>query len=225
VTARETVPLSAFLRPELPDAALHGLPGEVTRRLAAGSEADPAAPLLTFLTMFGNAAGPQPHAVFGAAQPSRLFLLVVGDAASGRKGTAHQAVDAVRRGGPALVGEPDLRRAPVGRGDGRAGGGPASDDCRLLVLETEFDRMIETMARTGALAAQLRNAFDGRVLAVTRRDRGTAGRLPLLTRCSARAVCGLDSQHHRLRDRIKDATYNSPTMVLAPGDMLRQARS
>jgi Protein of unknown function (DUF3987) len=174
VSAGEAVPLSAFLRPELPDAALCGLPGEVTRELAAGSEADPAALLLTFLAMFGNAAGPQPHAVFGGApQPGRLFLLVVGEAASGRKGTAHQAVEALFRDADPLwsanriFGGLQSAEAMVEHvADQR------SDDCRLLVVETEFDRLVETMARTGTLAAQLRNAFDGRVLAVTRRDRG-----------------------------------------------------
>ena len=87
-------PLSAFLRPELPAAALVGLPGEVTARLAASSGADPAAILSAFLTLLGNAAGPQPHARFGGAEhPPRLFTVLVGDAATGRKGTAYGNVE------------------------------------------------------------------------------------------------------------------------------------
>ena len=39
-----------------------------------------------------------------------------------------------------------------------------SKDCRLMVVETEFGRLVETMARTGTLSAQLRNAWDGRAL-------------------------------------------------------------
>ena len=52
-------PLAAFLRPQLPPAALYGLPGEVATTLAESSGADPAAVLVTFLALLGNAAGPQ----------------------------------------------------------------------------------------------------------------------------------------------------------------------
>src|SRR5437762_2660037 len=86
-------PLETILRPDLDPAALYGLPGEVATALAEETEADPAALLLVFLTMFGSAAGPQPHVWFGqAAQPARLFLLLVGKAAKGRKGTAYEAL-------------------------------------------------------------------------------------------------------------------------------------
>ena len=63
----ETPPLARFLRPELPEAALHGLPGAVATRLAAATGSDPAAILLAFLAMFGSAACPQPHVKFGGA--------------------------------------------------------------------------------------------------------------------------------------------------------------
>ena len=81
-TATGTVPpLAAFLRPELHPAALHGLPGDVATTLADATGADPAAVLLAFLTLAGNAAGPQPHAWFGGAQhPGRLFVVLVGEA-------------------------------------------------------------------------------------------------------------------------------------------------
>jgi hypothetical protein len=228
VSAGEAVPLSAFLRPELADAALCGLPGEVTRELAACSEADPAALLLTFLTMFGNAAGPQPHAVFGGApQPGRVFLLVVGEAASGRKGTAHQAVEALFRDADPLwsanriFGGLQSAEAMVERvADQR------SDDCRLLVVETEFDRLVETMARTGTLAAQLRNAFDGRPLAVTRRDRRQS-----LTASNAHVslighiVPGELLRHHRrlsqaggLESRFLYAYVTRPAREVSPFD-------
>src|ERR1700677_4734731 len=56
--------------------------------------ADPAAVLVTFLALLGNAAGPQPHAGFGGAEhPARLFAVLVGDAATARKGTALGAVE------------------------------------------------------------------------------------------------------------------------------------
>ncbi len=90
----QTPPLAAFLRPALPAAALHGLPGEAAVSLSEATGADPAAILLTFLALLGNAACPQPHARFGGAEhPGRLFVVLVGDAASGRKGTALGAVE------------------------------------------------------------------------------------------------------------------------------------
>lgn len=160
-------PLSAFLRPELDPAALHGLAGEVAVTLAGATGADPAAVLLSFLALLGNAAGPQPHAWFGGAQhPARLFAVLVGDAATGRKGTAHGAVER-------LFAEADPewaeQRVMFGLQSGEAmiervaDSGPGGD-CRLMVVETEFARLAETMARTGTLSAHLRNAWDGRTL-------------------------------------------------------------
>lgn len=167
-------PLAAFLRPQLSQAALHGLPGEVAVALSEASGADPAAVLLTFLALLGNAAGPQPHAWFGGAEhPARLFVVLVGDAAIGRKGTASGVVEK-------LFAEADPEWA-----DGRVLYGlqsaeamidqvadESAPDCRLLIVETEFARLVETMARTGTLSAQLRNAWDGRPLQRTR-TRGT----------------------------------------------------
>jgi hypothetical protein len=159
-------PLAAFLRPELPDAALWGLPGETAMALAEASGTDPAAVLVAYLTLLGNAAGPQPHARFGGADhPARLFSVLVGDAATARKGTATAAVEALFADA-----DPDWASGRVMYGlqsaeamiDQVADG--MSRDCRLMVVETEFGRLAETMARTGTLSAQLRNAWDGRAL-------------------------------------------------------------
>lgn len=159
-------PLAAFLRPELPPGALYGLPGEIAVTLGESSGADPAAILVSFLALLGNAAGPQPHARFGGADhPARLFAVLVGDAATGRKGTALGAVERLF-----AEADPDWADSRILYGlqsaeamidlvdDDRA------SDCRLMVVETEFARLVETMARTGTLSAQLRNAWDGRPL-------------------------------------------------------------
>ena len=167
-------PLAAFLRPQLPENALYGLPGEVAATLGESSGADPAAILISFLALLGNAAGPQPHARFGGAEhPARLFAVLVGDAATGRKGTALGAVEKLF-----AEADPDWAEGRIAYGlqsaeamidmvDDDAG------DCRLMVVETEFARLVETMARTGTLSAQLRNAWDGRSLqrATTRQAR------------------------------------------------------
>jgi hypothetical protein len=158
-------PLAAFLRPELPPGALYGLPGEVATALGESSGADPAAVLVAFLALLGNAAGPQPHAWFGGAEhPARLFAVLVGDAATGRKGTAAGAVER-------LFAEADPDWADSRLAYGIQSGesmiervADGSGDCRLMVVETEFARLAETMARTGTLSTHLRNAWDGRAL-------------------------------------------------------------
>jgi hypothetical protein len=173
VPGTQVPPLAAFLRPDLPPAAFHGLPGDVAAGLADATGADPAAILLTFLALLGNAAGPQPHARFGGAEhPGRLFVVLVGDAAHGRKGTALGAVERLF-----AEADPDWAdgRVLYGLQSGEAMVDRVADgqsgDCRLMVVETEFARLAETMARTGTLSSQLRNAWDGRVLQRVTRDR------------------------------------------------------
>ncbi len=62
--------------PEMAKAAYHGLAGRVVDALAPETEADPAALLVTLLTMFGAAVGPGPHAKVGAVEhPARLFTV------------------------------------------------------------------------------------------------------------------------------------------------------
>jgi hypothetical protein len=215
-------PLAAFLRPELDPAALYGLPGKVAVTLAEASGADPAAVLMTFLAMAGNAAGPQPHAWFGGAQhPGRLFVVLVGDAATGRKGTALGAVEALFADA-----DPDWADQRVLHGlqsaeamidqvaDGRG-------DCRLLVAETEFARLVVTMARSGTLSAQLRNAWDGRALqrtGVRRSQRATRAHVSVLGMITPEELL---RHHHRLsqagglESRILYA-YAAPSAEVSP---------
>ena len=170
----ETPPLARFLRPELPRAALHGLPGAVATRLADATGADPPAVLLTTLTMLGNAAGPQPHVVFGggAEHPARLFVVIAGDTSEGRKGTAVGAVERLfAEADPAWAEARILRgvQSPEAMIDRVAD--DTSDDGRLLILEPEFARLAERMARSGTFSPQLRAAWDGSVLERVTRDR------------------------------------------------------
>ena len=163
--AGEVPPLGVFLRPALHEDALFGLPGEIAVRCAEATGADVAACLLAALTMVGNAAGPEPHVVFGGAEHSaRLFVVIFGDAAVGRKGTA---VNAVRR--PFREADPLWEGTRIKSGlkspeamislvdDNRA------DDCRLLILEPEFARLVASMART-EFSPRLRAAWDGEPL-------------------------------------------------------------
>ena len=215
-------PLAAFLRPELPAAALYGLAGEVAATLADATGADPAAVLLTFLALAGNAAGPQPHAWFGGAQhPARLFVVLVGDAASGRKGTALAAVEQLF-----AEADPDWADTRILHGlqsaeamidqvaDGRG-------DCRLMVVETEFARLVATMARSGTLSAQLRNAWDGRTLqriSIRRSQRASRAHVSLLAMITPEELL----RHH---DRLSQSgglesrilyVYTAPAAEVSP---------
>jgi hypothetical protein len=157
--------ITSFMRPELPEAALHGLPGRVAAELAVTSGADPAALLVSFMVAFGNTLGRHPHIMLaGAEHPAREFAVIVGDAATGRKGTAWQAVKALVR-----EAEPDWTPRIV-----RGIQSPESvvdklddtrlADSRLMIVETEFSRLIRKLDRMAGMGEMFRNAWDGEPL-------------------------------------------------------------
>ena len=165
---------TAHLRPPLPATALHGLAGDVARVLSEESGADPAGILLVFLTMLGNAVGPQPHLWFGRADhAARHFVLLVGDAATGGKGTILNVVEQLFADA-----EPEWyqHRRLDGLQNPEAMIEPVADDtsgdCRLLIIEPEFARLASRMTSSGtAFSAQLRKAYDGSPLAIHRTSR------------------------------------------------------
>lgn len=164
--------LSSLIRPTLDPAALHGLPGDVVRTLAPHTEADPAALLLHFLSMFGNVVGAGPHTPIGTTpQPARLFVLIVGHAADARKGTAGDAIeDLMERAEPEWFGARVQRGIQSAEALIRLVDDTHSDDRRLLVFETEFGRLLATLAQRGNLSAVMKAAFDGKTLATTTKD-------------------------------------------------------
>jgi hypothetical protein len=165
-----SVSLSPASGPQLPPAALHGLPGEVVRAIEPHTEGDPAALLVTYLVMLGNACGPQPSVQVGAgSHPGRLFALIVGDSATGRKGTAASEVERLFE-----QADPDWYDDRVERGIqsapalvARAGD---SRDPRLLVLELEFGRLLAAMAYRPDLGNKLKDAWDTGNLSTTTKD-------------------------------------------------------
>ena len=170
--AAETPPLSQFLRPELPAAALHGLPGQAAVTLAAATGADKAAVLMCLLAMLGCAAGRQPHVVYRAAEhPARLFVIIAGDTGAGLKGTAVGAVERLF-----AIADPDWAETRILRGLQSPEAmvervaDDASVDGRLLILEAEFARLAERMSRSGTFSPQLRAAWDGTILERVTRD-------------------------------------------------------
>jgi hypothetical protein len=82
--------------PSLPAAALHGLAGRFVTATAPGTEASPAALLITFLVCFAAMVGRAPYVMVGpAVHHARLFGLIVGDTSRARKGTSKAVVDQI----------------------------------------------------------------------------------------------------------------------------------
>ncbi len=81
--------------PTLNEAALHGLAGHVVRTLEPSTEADPVAVLMTFLVIMGAVFGDRFFIRQGGVHPLRIWVVLVGVSAKGRKGTSWQAVKLV----------------------------------------------------------------------------------------------------------------------------------
>src|SRR5450756_386051 len=128
-------------------AAYHGLAGDLVRAVEDVTEADPVALLGTTLALFGAIAGPGCAVYQGSAQRPNLFVVLVGDTGSGRKGTAL----AVAREAFAQA-YPDYNSLLVpglGSGEGLISRlRPAADGAcepRALVLESEYARLLTVM--------------------------------------------------------------------------------
>jgi Protein of unknown function (DUF3987) len=157
--------------PSLDPLALRGLAGEIVAAIRPHTEADDAALLIGLLTMVGAVIGATPSLTVEAAQhPARLFALIVGETAKGRKSTAIKQSRAFVE-----VAEPEFFAARMvgGFGSGESladavegptadDGTPASTDRRLLVIEQEFARVLKSCGRDGSiLSAILRELWDG----------------------------------------------------------------
>ncbi|MDP9359734.1 MAG: YfjI family protein, partial [Chloroflexota bacterium] len=166
--------------PVLDTAALHGLPGAVVRALDPHTEGDPAATLVNYLLMFGSAVGPTPHARVGDRRHhANEFAVLVGATSKGRKGTSHDAPQAI-----VAVADPGWAARVMG---GLASGegliwairdpiegvkkgevvevDPGIADKRLLAVEEEFSAVCRVATRDGnTLSETIRRAWDGKPL-------------------------------------------------------------
>jgi hypothetical protein len=169
--------------PKLDPKALRGLAGKIVETIRPHTEADDAALLLSVLTIFGCLVGRSPFLmVDGAQHCARLFGLIVGETAKGRKSTAMKQTLAFfevsfseflknRRLGGFGSGEAlaDAVQGPLGE-DGKKTG----SDGRLLVLENEFARVLTACNRDGStLSAVLRESWDGDKVQVRSRNKTT----------------------------------------------------
>jgi hypothetical protein len=174
----------AYPWPVLSGAALYGLAGEIVDAIAPNTEAAPAAMLLTLLAAFGNAAGPESRAmVLADEHPARLFVALVGETASGAKGTSFASVSPILRAADdvwfsaARIGGFVSGEAIVAR----LGGYLRSNDSepvekRAFVIEPEFARLLVVNARDGSTTSMvLRGAWDeGRLQSVRAKEQRLA---------------------------------------------------
>jgi len=178
----EAAPLPASLARE----AFHGLAGALTDTIAPHSEADPAAILTQMLVIFGNIVGRNPHfMVEDDRHGTNEFLVTVGSTGHGRKGVAFGRarrpfitvdpdwINGCVQGGLssgegliAAVRDPVERQEPVkGRGHVTSCttviADPGVTDKRLLVVETEFAKLLRVMERDGnTLSETMRQGWD-----------------------------------------------------------------
>jgi hypothetical protein len=157
--------------PKLHREALIGLAGDVIKTIGPETEADRVALLVTFLTMFGTAAGRSPQFfVGGARHRAQLWAILVGDTSRARKGQSfseirhlfcgyaqpsfsHNILEGLSTGEGLLA---SLADGPVDR----------------LVYETEFSRPLQVARREGnTLSPILRGLWDsGHASVHTKKD-------------------------------------------------------
>jgi len=160
------------------DAALHGLAGDVVRQLEPHTEADPVGLLVSFLTMVGNAFGTNAYMQTGGdRQFPRLFTVLVGETAKGRKGSSLGYIRMLM----SIADPSSLEREATGLSSGEgviysvrdkiekydAKNGatkvvdPGETDKRRMIIEGEFAIALKVMQREGnTLSATLRAAWD-----------------------------------------------------------------
>ena len=185
---------------DLADVAYRGIAGEFVRVVGDATEADASAVLVQFLVAAGNLMGRHHYVTLDVAEHySNLNVVLVGSTSLGRKGTAWSVVRALLK-----AVEPEFDRRVVsgfqsGEGlihqvrDAEWGvdknGMPTLidegvEDKRCLIVESEFGRMLRTMAKDGStLSPVFRLAFDTGTLnipAKTTRNKATGAHLSMV---------------------------------------------
>jgi hypothetical protein len=177
--------------PTLADDAFYGLAGEVAAGAAPYTEADPAAVLVTFLAtagcylVSGRSHAGFPHVWIGDTEhPPRIWPVLAGATADGRKGTADAIVRRilaaadlgflngnVESGLTSGSGLIERVRDPSGDDVPAKLQHPGVTDKRLLVVEHEFGGTLRRASRDGNdLSERMREAWDGRPLSTMSRS-------------------------------------------------------
>ncbi len=166
--------------PSLNLSEIPGLAGEFLDLVRPHTEADDAALLFQFLTVFGSIIGSSAHFTAEADKHfANLFVVLVGRTSKGRKGSSLGHILRV-------FGELDQNWKKMNIATGLSSGEGlvyrvrdkildedqkpidlGVDDKRLLVIESEFASLLKVMKREGnTLSPNLRNAWDGKDLQI-----------------------------------------------------------
>jgi len=166
-------------------AAWHGPVGELVRIIEPHTEGDPAALVVMALAAFGNIVGPGPHFLAqGRQHAARIWPILVGETAKGRKGSAwsslryvlaqvdaHWADNCVASGlstGEGLIKavcDPIIETEQTQNGPVEVVKDDGAKDKRLLVMEEEFSSVLKVSGREkNTLSDVLRRAWDGEKL-------------------------------------------------------------
>ncbi len=198
--------------------AYHGLVGEIVKTLDPVTEADPAAILFSLLVGFGNAVGSGPFfQIEGDRHAANLYAVLVGNTASGRKGTSWGRVrrflalaDAEwpkERILPGLssgegliwaVRDPIEKEEPI-KVKGRVTGyetvivDQGVTDKRLLAYQSEFASTLRVLQRDGnTLSRIMREAWDRGDLGILTKNspaRSTGAHVSLLAHITKPELC------------------------------------
>lgn len=159
----DAVAVDAREWPEPPDQIVyHGVLGDIVGAVEPSTEADPIAILGSLLAAAGACMGNWRAIYQGSMQTANVFVTLVGDSSTGRKGTAASiARDVMTAAYPEWQ---QLIVAGLGSGEGLIGHLKRIEESehRALVLESEFGRLLTVMAREGStLSPVVRDAWDG----------------------------------------------------------------
>jgi len=171
-------------------AVYHELLGEIVRRIAPHTEADPVAILTQLLVAFGAAAGRGAFfEVEATLHHPNEFMLLVGDSSKARKGSSWDHVRRLLADVDPSIGQRTLTGLSSGEGliwavrDPTAQD-PGITDRRLLIIEPEFASVLKASSREiSTLSPTLRSAWDGRPLAILTRTapaRATSAHIALI---------------------------------------------
>jgi hypothetical protein len=144
--------------------------GDIIGTVAPVTEADPVAILGSLLAYTGACMGHMRTIYQGSTQATNLFITLVGDSSTGRKGTAASIARDVMAA--AYPGWEKLIVAGLGSGEGLIGHlkrmetsaleRGTTPEHRAVVLESELGRLLTVMAREGStLSPVVRDAWDG----------------------------------------------------------------
>jgi Protein of unknown function (DUF3987) len=157
-TAVDTAP---YLDPD--SAAFYGLAGEIVRAIEPYTEADPAGLLGGVLVRFGSMVGPMAETRVGHAHhPPCLFSAMVGRSSRSRKDSANWEISGVFEN--VEDGWRDRHEiGGFGSGEALIERATKQPDESILMIESEFSRVLATASRDGSTVSQvLRSAWDFR---------------------------------------------------------------